>query len=757
MRDLSLRLAAQLAVALGGVAALSWEVIWQTRASLSIGISAVGTALTLAATMGGMMVGAWAMGRALRSRGEVRPLRLYAGLEAVIGLSGLLLAPGFTAIEHLDVLVFAWSPAASPVAQGIFIAALLSVPTVCMGATVPVFELMGRVTGTSVARLYGINTAGAAAGVLGLTFLVVPSLGLLASSVAIAAVNGLVCIAMLAFDRLAAAARGSASARAATPVSDRLAPEASSLGLWIVFGTGFVTFALEVTWFRALRAAFQSTTEVFAIILAAVLVPLAIGARLVPWLRARGITPRSMLGVAAVAVLLATPLIERADLTGWASGPYGSMLAIWAGLSFLVLGPPIFFLGLALPWYLEEAGDPQRAGRLYAVNTLGAVIGSLSAAWILLPSLGFARAAWGLGVVTALLALAAPGHRYRVPIAACTAVALAVAVNFTSSLGRARVQSTHDLSGYRIIAFDEGADSTIAVVEAPDGVRKLLIDGFGASAELLADSAYMEWMGHLPMMLHPDPQRALVICFGTGLTANAVRDEGPRTLDVVDVDRTVFEMAPYFRTNDGVLQDERVRRIVMDGRAWLRRSREQYDVITLEPMPPYFAAVNALYSLEFYEFMAERLAPGGIAAQWLPIHLVPPFYAESVVATFHAVFPDSLLWLDPYTQTGVIVGRRAGSPTPLGSEWPGIGREVDRGIADEAIQDAVTLTPAGLLLYSARGALITDDNQLLAYGRLRTALVHGGAATVRQKNLETIRMVGSIQLGRNETRSLPPP
>ena len=157
-------------------------------------------------------------------------------------------------------------------------------------------------------------------------------------------------------------------------------------------------------------------------------------------------------------------------------------------------------------------------------------------------------------------------------------------------------------------------------------------------------------MGSLPMLLHPDPERALVICFGTGQTANALRQENPEELDIVDLNRAVFDMAPFFDINEDVLNDPRVSAIVMDGRAWLRRTDRLYDVITLEPMPPNFAGVNSLYSREFYEIMADRLRPNGVVAQWLPFHLVTVHHATSVVATFRAVFPDAVLWIDPVTE-----------------------------------------------------------------------------------------------------------
>jgi hypothetical protein len=247
--------------------------------------------------------------------------------------------------------------------------------------------------------------------------------------------------------------------------------------------------------------------------------------------------------------------------------------------------------------------------------------------------------------------------------------------------------------------------------------RALVIDGFVATAEDMPAVSYMEWMGRLPMLLHPEPKRALVICFGTGQTANAVRQEDPERLDVVELNPAVLRMAPHFHSNQGVLDDARVRAIVMDGRAWLRRSRERYDVVTLEPMPPHFAGVNSLYSREFYEIVASRLAPGGIVAQWVPFHLLPPFHAASIAATFQAVFPDAFLWRG--LGSSILVGRREPVGTPLGSEWPGLSR-AGTGRPDSAA-DAdrrVLLDSTQLARWAARGAIITDDNQLLAYGSI---------------------------------------
>ena len=184
----------------------------------------------------------------------------------------------------------------------------------------------------------------------------------------------------------------------------------------------------------------------------------------------------------------------------------------------------------------------------------------------------------------------------------------------------------------------------------------------------------------------------------------------------MDISRAVFDMAGHFPTNHDVLHDPRVRAVTMDGRAWLRRTDAQYDVITLEPMPPTFAGVNALYSREFYELAARRLRPGGIAAQWLPIHLVDEGQAAAVVAAFQAVFPDALLWVDPVSNTGVLLGRQAGAGAPLGADWPGFGRvSVTRSLEPAAVRSAVLLDADGLRRFAVGYPPVTDDNQRLAY------------------------------------------
>jgi spermidine synthase len=220
-----------------------------------------------------------------------------------------------------------------------------------------------------------------------------------------------------------------------------------------------------------------------------------------------------------------------------------------------------------------------------------------------------------------------------------------------------------------------------------------------------------------------------------------VRSEGPGALDVVELNPGVLRMGHLFDKNERVLEDPRVQAIAMDGRAWLRRMDRTYDVVTLEPMPPNFAGVNALYSKEFYETVASRLRPSGVVAQWIPFHLLSVHDAVSIAATFQDVFGDSLLWVDPVDRTGIIVGRVAGSAAPIGSSWPGFSRggtAIARDLTESDVVGAVALSGPAIARYASAGEIVTDDNQLLAYGPRRHRLpftIRGMADT----NLEVVR------------------
>jgi spermidine synthase len=745
-------------VTTAGTAALAWEVLFRHALALTLGTSAGATAITLAVTMGGMTTGALVAGRVLARRERARPFVLYGAIELVIGISGLLVTPLLGLSALVDTWVHRQVPALAPLAAIVLVALPLVIPTFAMGATVPVLSLVARSTGANLARLYGANTVGAALGTLLIAFALLPLLGVRGATVLVAVIDVSVAIGAFAIGRSITldlrtshddAPASTAKNKKPTPVAPlSSAPlTQASVALAVAVTTGTVTFVVEVAGFRGLIATLWSTTEAFALLLFAVLLSLGIAAPLAHRLVAR-FTLGGTLALAGILVVGMTPLIARFE--GFIQFPdsYFWRMTTWGALSLAVLGLPVLVLGTPLPYLLQEAvRDPRRVARLYGVNTIGSVVGALATAWIALPAIGFVWTLVVTGLLTVVVALVVAENRARVPIVLAACVALAVAVIFDDGAGRTRAPGRiASASPHRLLAIEEGPDVTTAVIERENGSRALLIDGFAATEES-SPAHYMAWMGHLPMMLHERPERALVICFGTGQTAHAVRLEGPKTLDVVDVNAAVFDMATHFRTNRGVLSDPRVKTHVMDGRAFLRRTEQLFDVVTLEPMPPTFAGVNNLYSEEFYRLVDDRLAEGGILAQWLPFHIVTPSDSRAITASFHAVFPDSALWVDPASGTGILVGRK-GSARTLGTVLPGASRpDLGRSLAPEMVMQMMFLLPDGVARYASGAERVTDDNQRLAYGLDRIDRHTELLGRANKKNLEEVLAIARATRG----------
>jgi spermidine synthase len=290
----------------------------------------------------------------------------------------------------------------------------------------------------------------------------------------------------------------------------------------------------------------------------------------------------------------------------------------------------------------------------------------------------------------------------------------------------ARVEINTAPENLKLLDYKEGNFSTLSVVEnRQSGARTLYVDGFSTAtvSDSVGGSAYMQAMGFVPMFLHPDPKRALVMCFGTGNTLGTVARFPGVTVDGVEIDRNVTSMAHWFsRWNHDAINRDNVHLTYQDARGFIRWTDEMYDVITLEPMSPVQAGVNNLYSKEFYEQSRQRLNPGGLMMQWLPLHLVGTEDARAIVKTFQSVFPHTSVWNSYLTRIVLLVG--SDEPQVLDkfrfeqlmknkamqemAEQIGIFNFLD--LMDFYLTDGKALAP-----WVDRASVITDDRPLLEH------------------------------------------
>jgi spermidine synthase len=736
-----------------GASALVYEVVWMRHLRLVTGATTAAVSTVLAVYMGGLALGAFLFGRvADRSRA---PLRLYGYLEAAIGAYALLL-PFLLESSTPAYVSLARSTAGHPALLGAVRAGmgalLLLVPTVLMGGTLPVLvRCVGRTPsrfGRDLGLLYGLNLAGAVVGTVAAAFLLMPRLGVRGATLAAATVNlaiGAVCI--LRGGQQGAAETGGAPAPERPEAGGEPARTPLRLVLLaVVFFSGYASMGYEVLWTRILLFTFTSTVQAFAIILATFLAGLALGSGLFAASEGRFDRWRTLAAVqclAGVLSLLFVPasLAAMSILQGATGGGERTItLAMTLAAAFVILLPATV-MGLVFPLASRLlAGDLAHAGRgigrAYTANTVGGVLGSLVTAFVSIPLLGLKNSLLLLAVSQMALGWAIvplsglPRRRGRWLMAGSglgLAVAVAAALVFLTG-----PNPFDHVAADTIAAHRDDVTASVSVVREPRGGRALRIDGFEAAAadpprrdgQPVDDprSAYMGLMTHIPMLLHPDPRRLLVICFGTGTTAGAGLAHPGASVVTVDINATVFAFADHFaEANHDVARDERARLVVDDGRNFLLTTRETFDVITSEPMPPRFAGVSSLYSREYYQLARERLAPGGLLAQWLPFHLVSVGEARAILRSVQEVFPQTTLWVQ--YGTGVIVARRDAAieldvnalrgrlaDGPLRADLARF------GVHDmEGLMDLFMLGPSGVRRAARGAALVTDDRPLLEF------------------------------------------
>ena len=380
-------------------------------------------------------------------------------------------------------------------------------------------------------------------------------------------------------------------------------------------------------------------------------------------------------------------------------------------------------------------------GLVAAVNTAGGIAGSLLTGFVLVPRFGLVRSIGALAVTGAVLAGIAvlkSGRAGRHPAVLAGAIVLVVAT-LASLVPRDRLATLWaGKRGGRLLFYEEDAGGTVAVLEQSAGrgsFRRLYVQGVSNSGDAPASLRYMRLQALLPLLVHRgEPRTALVVGFGTGITAGALLAEpGLDRRVVAELLPSVVRAGSLFSGNLGAATDSRLEIRIGDGRQELLRRSERYDVITLEPPPPSAAGVVNLYSRDFYELAASRLQPDGLMAQWWPLPAQNDEDSRSLVRSFLDVFPHASAWTTELHEVLLV-----GSRSPIELDGPRVERrlaqpEVQAALAEVGVESAAALLAtwltdrAGLERYAGDARPVTDD---------RPRIEH--AAWVRRGELERV-------------------
>jgi spermidine synthase len=596
---------------ISGFCSLVYEVIWLRLGMAKFGVTTPMVSIVLSVFMAGLGLGSWGGGKFIRRFDRApasTPLRLYGLLELIIGISGFA-APatidaGYRLLRDTG-RGLAWGSPVYYVASGAWVAVALLPWCTCMGATFPfamaaIRRMHGEDSEHSFSYLYLANVLGAILGTLIPAFVLIEVLGFRGTLRVASALNFLLAAGVF----LVSMRAGSTSAATAQRRAPRVGTVNGTGTLWLLFATGLCSMAMEVIWIREFTVYLGNVVYAFAAILSMYLGATFTGSYIYRSRVQSGDVDRGKVAwvtlglIALLPLLFADPRLPLPELQYTVAGfGYG---VIRAGLGVTLFSGMVGFL---TPMLVDRwsGGDPDRAGRAYAVNVVGSILGPLVAGFAVLPWTG---ERWGLCVVA--LPLFVIGFRmHRRPLyLVCVALSVLLAA-FTKDYGT-KFPHRVELRDYAatVIATGEGMD------------KRILVNGTGMTVL----TPITKVMAHLPLsMLGRPANNALVICFGMGTTFRSVMSWGIHTT-AVELIPSVPKVFGYFHPDGPALLESPLADMVIDdGRRYLERSPETYDLIAVDPPPPVSAPTSSLlYSQEFYAIIKPHLRPGGIVQVWFP-------------------------------------------------------------------------------------------------------------------------------------------
>jgi spermidine synthase len=608
-----------------GFCGLVYQLVWTRMAFAAFGIITPVLSVVISVFMAGLSVGAWAAGRwvgPLARRTRISAACYYAFAEFCIGLGAFCVPKLFSFGERLLQASGQTNSLAYLTLSALVLAVSILPWCCCMGATFPLMMAYLRERedrrSESFSFLYVANVLGACAGIVSAALVLIEVFGF-SDTLQLAAAGNFIIAAIslkLGWRRSIPASEATSAPKISdAPPPSPMAPAPSSrFSNLVLFMTGFVAMAMEVVWTRAFGPILRTQVYSFAMVVAAYLAATFVGS----WAYRRDLSRRharpvaDLLFLLCVTSLLPVLALEACFWTPKLGLPYDSPLSI--ALLLASVCPFCAVLGYLTPRLIDSvaAGSPSAAGRAYAINVVGCILGPLVASYWLLAMLSERHALILLGLPFFGLFFVAGGDLPRQ-----RHLALGLAAGGTMAVALFVCRSFEQFVFARDKSMRARRDYAASVICVGQGLDKFLLVNGRSMTRL---TPITKFMAHLPLAYHQGkPESALVICFGMGTTFRSALSW--------DVKTTAAELVPsvtrmfdfFFLDAPKYLQNPKGTLVIDDGRRFLKRTSEKFDVIIVDPPPPVEAAGSSLlYSKEFYDLAIQHLNPGGMIQAWVP-------------------------------------------------------------------------------------------------------------------------------------------
>jgi len=758
-----------------GATGLIYEVTWTRSFGVVFGNTVFAVSTVLTAFMLGLAIGSWLFGKAAdRSR---NPLGLYAVLELLIGVYAF----AFPAILKTTDLFYIWlfrsyEPGfySLSIVRFIISVVIVSLPTVLMGGTLPVLcrlwvapssrDSLHEQTGRSVGFLYAINTFGAVAGSFLAGYFLIRLLGVSTTVYVAAVANVVIGVTAMVLSRLirrygaydkkaAGVRRPKAQPEHPEPVAAGGIEPAATRGLIVLSAiavSGFCALALEVLWTRVLVFVLGTSVYAFTCMLTCFIFGIAVGSVVCSrFLVTKIKNPVFALGIIelliAIFVLGSVPLLASlwhidfvfiSEVVGTRTSFARDIVAHFLDTLVVVLVPTAL-MGMVFPIAVKAFAPSLQAigrkvGQVYASNTIGCVVGSFIAGFVMIPFLGL-RDSFILVItiqflLASVLTLLAEKHRLLLGIPSVILSAVVI-VGALAKMPRdifVRTMNTYHYPS-KIVFIKDDATGTITVHDLPDGDRFIAADGVDVAGVDLMLRTTQKLQGYVPLILHENPRDVLQIGFGSGETCGIGLAFGGEDFrySIVEICPGVFEAGQYFeQINRGSYKNPKLRKIIMDGKNFVKLTNEMFDIIMNDSTYPGTTGSSALYTYDHFMQCRKHLNPGGVLSCWLPIDLRPEDL-QVIVKSFQAAMPNCSLWManNCLNKHAVLVG----TLSPMRIDFQRVKKVVERpDIATDLAEinihsiydflDCFVVGENGIRTIAADSPLNTDDKPYLEFG-----------------------------------------